>query len=189
VLARFHERHPGVEIAFEIGNSAEVESAVREHRVELGVVGGASALAELESEPLLEDEIVLVGAPSLGGRRLTRVELAELTWIYREEGSATRGVADEARRQLGVTIRRSLELPTWEAIKVAVAGGGAVGACSRYSVEVELEAGRLVQLDVARWRVRRIISVVRARDVPLTPAAERFLELLRATVADEPVRP
>lgn len=184
LVARFAAEHPGVEIQFTIGNSHDVESAVREHRVELGVVGGASALAELESEPLLEDEIVLVGAPDLGGRRLARAQLERLLWIYREEGSSTRGIADEARRQLGVTIRRSLELPSWEAIKLAVASGGAVGACSRYAVGLELRTGTLVELDVPRWRVRRIISIVSAREVPLTAPARLFAELLRESLAD-----
>jgi DNA-binding transcriptional LysR family regulator len=184
VLARFRELHPDVEIAYEIGNSHEVEHAVREHRVELGIVGGASSIEELESEPLLEDEIVLVGAPDLGGRRLTSRQLEQLTWIFREEGSATRGIADEARRQLGVTIRKRLELPSWEAIKTAVAAGGSVGTCSRYAIQLELRAGTLVELDVPRWRVRRLMSSVRARGVPLSPPAERFLDLLRASIDD-----
>jgi hypothetical protein len=36
---------------------------------------------------------------------------------------------------------------------------------------------------VRRWRLRRLISVVRARDVPLGGPAESFLELLRAELA------
>jgi DNA-binding transcriptional LysR family regulator len=190
VLARFHNDHPAVEIDFRLGNSAEVEQAVREHRVELGIVGGASALHELESEPLLVDAIVLVGTPDLARRKLSRQDLEALTWIYREEGSATRGVADEARRQLGVRIQQSLELPSWEGIKAAVASGAGVGALSRYAIDAELKAGTLAELDVPSWSVQRIISSVRARDVPLTPPAERFLALLRESVPTAPpVRP
>ncbi len=183
VLARFHDELPGVEIDYRLGNSAQVEEAVQEHLVELGIVGGASALPDLESEPLLEDPIVLVAEPQLARRRLSRRELEGLMWISREEGSATRSIAEEARRQLGVSVRRSLELPSWEGIKTAVASGGGVGALSRYSVTAELKAGTLAELAVPNWQVRRLISAVRARDVPLTPAAERFLSLLRRHIA------
>jgi DNA-binding transcriptional LysR family regulator len=54
-----------------------------------------------------------------------------------------------------------------------------VAVCSRFAVEDELAAGTLVRVDVPRWNVRRMISLVRARDVPLTPPAERFLALLQ----------
>jgi DNA-binding transcriptional LysR family regulator len=184
VLARFHETFPEVEIEYQLGNSTEVETAVREHRVELGIVGGATALADLESEPLLEDPIILVGPPNLADRQLSTNDLEGLTWIFREEGSATRGVGEEARRQLGVSIRRSLELPSWEGIKAAVASGAGIGALSLYAVAPELKAGTLVELNVPNWRVRRFISAVRARDVALTPPATHFLSLLRTTIAE-----
>ena len=63
--------------------------------------------------------------------------------------------------------------------------GAGIAAISRFALELELEAGTLAVLDVPRWRVTRTISVVTARDVPLTPPAVRFLELLRAAFAGE----
>jgi LysR family transcriptional regulator, transcriptional activator of the cysJI operon len=182
LLATFRERHPGVEIAFEETTSGGALEAVRTHRVELGVVGGLSVPAELETEPLLEDEIVLIASPSLGGRRLRPKELEGLTWISREEGSATRAAVETARWEIGLHTVRTLELPSWEAVKLAVAKGVGIAAISRLALDLELEAGRLVILDVPRWRLQRTISVVRPRDVPLTPPSERFLELLRASL-------
>ena len=73
----------------------------------------------------------------------------------------------------------TLELQSWEAVKLAVGKGAGVAAISRLALEVELESGRLVVLDVPRWRLTRTISVIRPRGVPLTPPAERFLEQLR----------
>jgi DNA-binding transcriptional LysR family regulator len=134
---------------------------------------------ELESEPLVEDDVVLVGAPSLGGRRLRPKDLEGLTWVSREEGSATRAAVEAARWQIGLHVVRTLELPSWEAVKLAVAGGAGIAAISRFALDLELEAGTLAVLEVRRWRLARTISVITARDVPLTPPAERFLELLR----------
>jgi DNA-binding transcriptional LysR family regulator len=183
VLARFHDRHPGVEISFELSTSAGALELVRAHAVELGVIGGLVVPPELEDEPLVEDEIVLVGPPSLGNRRLSPRDLAAQTWIYREEGSATRAAVEAARWEAGLHSARSLELPSWEAVKRTVARGAGIAAISRFALDLELRSGALAVLDVPRWRVRRLISVVRAREIPLSAPAERFLAELRAEFA------
>lgn len=183
LLARFRRRHPGIEVDFDVTTSEGALELVRAHTVELGVVGGLTVPPELESEPLLEDEIVVVGPPTLGGRRIRPKELERSTWLSREEGSATRAAVETARWELGLHAVPGLELQSWEAVKLAAAKGAGIAAISRLALEVELEAGRLVVLDVPRWRLSRTISVIYARDVPLTPPAERFLGLLRDELA------
>ncbi len=183
IVARFHERHPGVEIVFEVSTSAGALELVRAHRAELGVIGGLVVPPELESEPLVEDEIVLVGPPELGRGRLSSERLAEETWVYREEGSATRAAVEAARWEAGLHVSRTLELPSWEAVKLAVSSGSGIAAMSRFALDLELRAGTLAILDVPRWRVRRLISAVHAREIPLSAAAERFLKLLRRELA------
>lgn len=183
VIADFQQRHPEVEISLELATSGGVLELIRAHKVELGVVGGLVTPPELASEPLVEDEIVLVGPPELGGRRLTPAKLAELTWISREEGSSTRSAVEAACWEMGLTVGRRLELPSWEAVKLTVARGAGIAAISRFAIDLELRLGALAVLDVPRWRLGRLFSVVTAREVPLTPPAERFLESLRQTWA------
>jgi DNA-binding transcriptional LysR family regulator/predicted ATPase len=181
LLARFREDRPGVEVDFRVNNSASALELVRAHAVELAVVGGLEVPAELEAEALVEDEVVLIGPPSLAGRRLRATELERQTWISREEGSSTRAAVEVARWEMGLHAVRELELPSWEAVKLAVAQGAGIAAISRLALGIELAAGALAVLDVPRWRLTRTIAVVRARDVPLTAPAERFLSLLRDT--------
>ena len=138
---------------------------------------------ELDAEALTEDDVVIVGPPALGGSRVRPRDLERLTWISREEGSATRAAVETARWQLGLRAVRTLELPSWEAVKLAVASGAGVAAISRSAIKLELDAGTLVVLDLPRWRVTRTIAAVTAHDLPLTPPAARFLALLRETLA------
>ncbi len=180
VIARFQQAHPGVRVSFVLGTSAEVVKAVRSHHAEIGVVGGFVAAPEIEAEPLIEDEIVIVGARSFEGRRLSRDDLESLIWISREEGSATSLIADEALADLGIVPSRRLALPSWEAIKLAVRRGHGIAACSRLAITEELEARTLVVIPFVPWKVRRTFSVVRIRDAALTPAAHQFLLMLRA---------
>jgi DNA-binding transcriptional LysR family regulator len=137
VLSRFHEQHPGVELDFQLSTSGGALEAVRAHRVEIAVIGGMTVPAELEAEPLVEDEVVLVGPPALGGRRVRPKDLEGLTWISREEGSATRAAIETARWQIGLHAVRTLELPSWEAVKLAGVSQRSVGSLSNSSSSQE----------------------------------------------------
>ena len=161
-----------------MGTSAEAVELVRTHKAEIGIVGGFAAGPEIEATPLLDDQLVLVSSPGKRTPDQIRVLIADATWVSREEGSATRAALEAAWDDLGIVPRARLELPSWEAVKLTVARGGSVAACSRMGLEVELRAGTLAILDVPGWNVRRTISVIRAREAPLTPAAREFLDML-----------
>jgi DNA-binding transcriptional LysR family regulator len=180
IVAEFQHRHPGVRVHFELATSAEVIKAVRSHRADIGVTGGFVAAPEIEAEPLIEDEIVIVGAPSFAGRHVSRDELETLTWISREEGSATRVIADDALADLGIVPRRRLALPAWEAIKTAVRRGYGIAAFSKLALTEELANQTLVIIPFLPWRVRRAFSIVRIRDAALTWPAQELLTTLRA---------
>jgi DNA-binding transcriptional LysR family regulator len=188
VIAQFQETHPGIRVTLELGTSATAVETLRSHRAELGVVGGFVAAPEIEAESLLENEMVVVGPRRLAKQRLARNELEALTWISREEGSAGRAVVEAAFADLGITPKRRLELPSWEAIKLMVRRGYGVAACSRFAVEEELRTGLLAVIPLRGWKVRNTMSIIRVRDAALTPAAQQFLEALRGRMRKIPSR-
>jgi DNA-binding transcriptional LysR family regulator len=179
VIASFHLAYPNVEIIVFMGTSGEAVDAVRSHKAEICVVGGLASAHELHVETLTSDKIVLIGPVSMGNRAFEGRDLQGLTWISREEGSATRRVMQSAWDDLGIKPKAWVELPSWEAVKLAVAHGAGVAACSRFALDVELQAGTLVILDVPLWHMQRHISIVALADILLTPPAERFVEMLR----------
>ena len=178
VVADFHSRHPAVAIDFQLSTSGGAMELVRRHRVELAVLGGLTVPPELDSEALVEDEVVLVGPLRLAGRRLRVKDLERETWVSREEGSSTLAAVEAARWQIGLRSVRSLALPSWEAVKLTVAAGAGIAAISRFALDPAADEGRLAVIDVPRWRLARTISLVTARGVPLTPPAQRFRQLL-----------
>ena len=117
---------------------------------------------------------------SFAGRRVSRDELETLTWISREEGSATRVIADAALADLGIVPSRRLALPAWEAIKTAVRRGYGIAAFSRLAVSEELANRTLVIIGFMPWKVRRAFSIVRIRDAALSWPAQELLKTLRA---------
>lgn len=185
VIAEFQDKHPGLRVVLELATSGRAVELLRAHRAQFGIVGGFVAAPELEAEPLVEDEIVIVGPPRFEGQRLTREQLEAVTWISREQGSSTRAIVEAACVNLGISPRRRLELPSWEAIKMAVRRGYGIAGCSLFAVQEELEAGSLVVVPVPRWNVRKNMSIVRIRDAALTPSAEQFLAMLRTRWSDK----
>ena len=84
----------------------------------------------------------------------------------------------------GVT---GLGLRSWEAVKLAVGKGIGIAAISRLALDLEVEAGRIVILDVPRWRLQRTISVRPSAGRAADAAGGGFLQLLRETfVAEQP---
>jgi DNA-binding transcriptional LysR family regulator len=181
VIAQFQQTHPGTRVSLELATSARAVEALRSHRAELGMVSGFVAVPEIEIEPLLRNEIVVVGPRRLAARRLSRDQLESLTWISREEGSATRAVVEAAFADLGIAPRRRLELPSWEAIKLMVRRGYGIAACSRFVVEEEVRTGLLAVIPIRGWKVSNTMSVIRVRDAALTPAGQQFLIMLRTS--------
>ena len=186
VVARFQRAHPGVRVSIELATSAKAVESLRSHRAELGVVGGFAAAPEIESEPLVEDKIVVVGPPQLARRTLSRKHAESMTWISREEGSASRASIEAAWADSGITPSRRLELPSWEAVKLAVSRGDGVAGCSRFAVEGELRTGSLALVRLRGWNVRRTISIIRLRDATSTPSAREFLTMLHAQWGRKP---
>lgn len=184
IIAEFRHLHPAVHLSLELGTAAQAVEWLRSHRAELGFIADAVGGPEIEAEPLLENEIVIVGQPSVVAIPPSRKSLEALTWISREEGSATRIASDTAMARLGIVPRRRLELPSYEAVVWALKRGYGVAAISRYVVATELRAGLLTDVPVRGWNVRTVVSVLRVREALLTPSAEQFQALVRNRFAE-----
>jgi DNA-binding transcriptional LysR family regulator len=184
IIAEFQNSHPGVRVTLQLGPAEQAIELLRSHRAELGFVAGPVGAPEIEAEPLLEYEVVIVGKSGLAPRRPSRDSLERLTWLSREEGSATRISSDTGLARLGIVPKRRLELPSNEALLHALKKGYGVSAISRYVVAAELRARSLAVLHVRGWDVSNIVSVLRVRDAKLTPSADRFQTFVRTRLGE-----
>ena len=78
----------------------------------------------------------------------------------------------------GVEIRAGMQMTRNEAIKQAVRAGMGLSVVSALSIELEVETGRLVVLDVEDFPIQRRWFVVHRRGKRLAPAAAAFREYL-----------
>jgi len=184
IIAEFQHAHMGVRVTLHVGTAEQAIDFLRSHCAELGFVAGAVAAPEIETEPVLEYEVVVVGKSTLAPRRPTRDIIESLTWLSREEGSATRISSDAELARLGIVPRRRLELPSNEALVHALKRGYGIAAISRYVIAAELRAGSLAEIRVHGWNVGNIVSVLRVRDATLTPSADAFQTFVRTRLRE-----
>ncbi len=179
-LGEFRSALPLVELTFRIANSADIEQALVNNELDLGVVGEDIAHEELFQVSIGEDEIVAVAAPKIvGGKRIKAADLEKLPMLAREAGSATRRYVDAGLAKAGVKAKAAFELPSPEAQVRAAAAGLGVTFVSRHVAASDLAAKRLVTVRIEGLRLVRPITAAYHRDKRVSPAMQQLIALLR----------
>lgn len=185
-LASFLVRYPAVDIDLTIANTAQVAAAVAAGTAEIGFVEGKVDDRELVARQVGLDQLVVVVAPEHPWGRLKRLTATQITaapWVLRERGSGTREVFERALRRArirpaGLTV--ALELPSNEAVRMAVEAGLGATALSRVVAEASLRSGTL--RSVAFDAIERPFSCLRHRERTLSTAGRAFLQSIGAAI-------
>jgi DNA-binding transcriptional LysR family regulator len=172
-LAAFRAAYPAVSLDVTIGNTREVETAVADGGVNLGLVEGPTQNSKLERRQIDQDRPLLVVAarhPPLP-EKAGRLDLRAISWVIREEGSGTRHVLEDLAEREGLTLRDLrifLVLPVNEAVREAVEAGAGATIISEHVVASSVAAGKLraIPIDLPP----RDFTLVRHRDRHLSPA-------------------
>lgn len=183
-LGAFKKLHPGLVISLEIGTRARVQDQVLRNELDLAVVGPALKDPELAIIPFLSDELAVVapaGHPLAGRRGLTLKDLADQPFIMREASSGSRLSLEKAARKAGAKLRVAMELGSNGAIKHAVESGLGLAVISRYATALEFSSGRLVELDVRGFPIRRDWHIVHLRRRKLPASVHAFIDFLKDT--------
>jgi DNA-binding transcriptional LysR family regulator len=181
-LAAFHAANSGVRLDVVIRNTHDVETAVVEGEVNIGLVEGPTQHPALLRQPIDQDHLVLVVASdqppppvdASGG-----IDLRAVTWVIRESGSGTRrGLEDLALRE-GLSLddlKVALVLPSNEAVREAIEAGAGATIISRHVVAPAIAAGKLTEIPIEL--PQREYALVRHRDRHATLAQQALVEHL-----------
>jgi DNA-binding transcriptional LysR family regulator len=175
-LASFRDRHPEAGITLEVGNRDRVWDALQGHEADLAVGGrppGGGRFVTLATRP---NVLVLVakgtGTPSV--REVDVETVARSVVLVREEGSGTRGTAEELLDEMGVG-PRTLTLGSNGAIRESVQVGLGITLISRDAVARELDEGTLEEWRCADLPRQRAWHVVARADEHLPATSQLFL--------------
>lgn len=181
LLANFIADHPKVNLSLLNGNSREIETALQEHRIDLGLVEGISRLPNLKYTTFLEDELVAVvnTHPHLSlPEEITPEVLTQIPLVLRERGSGTLDVFERALSQFDIkltSLNVLMYLGSTESIKCFLEHTDCMGIISIRSIRRELAAGDLRIIEIKGMPMLREFDFVQlqGQEVGL---AQRFLQ-------------
>lgn len=162
ILDRAKEQMPECFISVVVANSSDVEQAILNNEVDLGIVEGILESTELEVTPVCEDELVVVCGKEHPLAKENHVPVAMLdgqNYISRESGSADRNQLEKLFEEQGFHLKKIFCSTNTEAIKNAVIRGHGVAILSKRLVEKETEEGTIVILPLEGEAVTRTIRL------------------------------
>jgi DNA-binding transcriptional LysR family regulator len=153
---------------------------VTRHELLVGIVGSEIRSPQIDSIPLMEDELVVVASPSLVQKATVGLQdLLRYPVILREEGSGTlreterifekRGVSFGAFKVAGI-------FGSTEAVKQGVKAGLGISILSRISVIEDLRYGTLREIKIKDLLMKRKFFIVTHKKRALPAACRAFLE-------------
>ena len=182
LILEFRERHPGVLVEMFRHASQQLPREVLDRNLDFALMAFEPADGELESFPVLKDELVLVMSPNhrLAGRESVSLEeLGAESFLAHNVRAASRQRVVEAFAEHHTPLNIILELSTIETIKRFVQREVGVAIVPRMCVAEELERGTLATVPVRGLTYERVLWATYLRGATLPHAAAAFLELLR----------
>jgi DNA-binding transcriptional LysR family regulator len=180
-LGAFSRRHPGLELRLVVGNRAETIAGLRDHSLDLAVMGQPPEELAVQATIIGPHPHVVVTAadhPLAQQKRIKPARLESEIFLVREEGSGTRNLMQRFFAEAGVGPRIGMELGSNETIKQAVLAGLGIAFLSAHTIELEVQTGRLAMLDVVGLPAMRQWYAVHLVDRRLTIAARALHHFL-----------
>ncbi len=181
-LQTFHEQYPGIRLTVTNGPTPETMRYLDEGKIDFGLVTAPlSARKGVNSRTVRSVQDVFVAGErfrSLQGRSLKWTDLRELPIVCLEKYSSTRVYVDEFLQNRGVSIHPEIELATSNMIVQFARKNLGIACVVRDFAEEYLNSGELFELQFETGIPERAMELVVSERLPLSSAAERFLELL-----------
>lgn len=179
LLAGFLIAHPEVTVRLSNADTEDVLEALVLGRLSVGVVGGLPERREITAVKLMDDDLVVVAAPTFARAMAQETSPAAWPWIMRERGSGTRKAIEAALEANGLKLS-DLTVKAWvesseTALQCVRAGIGA-SVVSRLAAAEGLSRGELEVVNLLPFAVPRSFYLVYHEGRSLFPVTRAFIE-------------
>ena len=181
LLAKFIQLHPNIHVNLFVANRDAVIKQLVENVADLAITGQPPEGVDMVSESFMQNPLVVIAAPSHPLAKVSNIQpeqLANETFLLREQGSGTRGVMERFFTSHHLAMPGSMEMHTNEAIKQSVQAGMGLSITSLHGIELKLETNRLVILDVENFPIMRHWHIVHRANKRLSIAGKAFKQFL-----------
>lgn len=166
VLARFHQKQKDIKVNLLNGNTEQIENALINKEIEIGIVEGQSKNQSIKYIPFLKDELVLVcntKNPLVKQNKILLEDLKSMKFVTREPGSGTLEVIEFALKQVDIKItdlQFEMQLGSTESIKSYLLNSDCFAFMSIHAVGKELKNNELIVLDVENLSIERYFYII-----------------------------
>lgn len=192
LLAGFRQHYPNVNISLKVTNHKSLLQLLDQNETDIVLMGTPPENHDLKYEFLLDNPLVVIAPPNHPLQHQKNIGLETLknqTFLMREQGSGTRTSVEKFFSEKGMTVSASMEMNNNSAIKLGVEAGLGLGIVSSHTIDVEVDSGRLVILNVEAFPLMRKWYMVRREGKRLSAMASAFEEFVRTekhNFADSP---
>src|SRR6202165_746011 len=189
LILEYREKHPNVKVEIFRHVSERLPREVLDRNVDFPLLAFEPVDSDLESFPILQDELVLIMNPDhlLAKRESLKIkELGKETFLAHNVKTASRQKVIEAFERHHTPLNITLELATVETIKRFVQLKIGLAFVPRMCVADELERGTLATGPVPELSYFRTLWVTHRRNITLSHASAAFLEVLRQRATATP---
>jgi DNA-binding transcriptional LysR family regulator len=182
-IKRYLKAHPQVHLHLEYSRSTKIYDDALKGNIDLGVVAYPARRPGIAIIPFREDRLVLVCAPGHPLARHRHVSIRKLDgepMVGYERDIPTRKETDRLLRRHGVDVRYVMELDNVETIKRVVEIGSGLAILPEPAVRPEVKGRTLVAVQLSDDVFLRPLGIIHRQGKHFSPAAERFIEFLRA---------
>jgi len=187
ILYGFHLQYPEITYNLIHFDSKEVVEGILKGDIDFGFVGAKSFHKQLEYLQLVEDEILLVTPntePFISWPEdICLSEILEHTYIFREEGSGSRKLVEEALEKQDLSIqslRTVAYIENTESIKQCIRRGLGLSFLSKYAVSDEIRYGLLKSFRIKEVDLCRHFYFVHHKNRTASPLDREFQEFIKA---------
>ncbi|AXB57810.1 LysR family transcriptional regulator [Flavobacterium fluviale] len=166
VLAHFHQKQKDIKVNLLNGNTEQIENALINKEIEVGIVEGQSKNQSIKYIPFLKDELVLVcnsKNPLVKQNEISVSDLKSMKFITRERGSGTLEVIEFALKKAGLKfsdLQIEMQLGSTESIKSYLLNSDCFAFMSIHAVSKELKNKELIVLDVENLSIERFFYII-----------------------------
>lgn len=188
LVQRFRQECPQVSLRLIEGFSGHVLEWLVTGRIDVAVLYNAPRMSNLLSEPLLNDELFLLGAAQDSCRLppgpIQASQLARLPMILPSRPHGLRLVVDHVLAQAGITPRIDLEVEAMPSTLNLVENGVGYTILSYSSVHQLVTAGRIKYWRIENPSLRRELLLATSSQRPTTTAIRALTDCIRKEVRD-----
>jgi DNA-binding transcriptional LysR family regulator len=184
ILAQFHKKFKDIKVLLITGNTEDIEQALLDKKIEIGVIEGISRNPQIKYEEYLQDELVLISAVNNSLMKKASIkpdELKNYSLLLREPGSGTLDVIAHALKPHHIKLsdlQIEMQLGSTEGIKSYVLHSNCLAFLSIHAILKELKNNECRIIDIKGLTVERPFHFIQLHG-QASPLAELFIRFAR----------